>query len=194
MHAIDKAELTRTLNLLPDGGGTPGIDALTPLVYDELRDIAGHYFAKEDADHTLQPTALVHEAYMRMVDLDRIEWQGRTHFFAMGALTMRRILVDHARKRASLKRGGDLQRIPLEDRHVFSRERSVDVLAMEEALQGLENEDPRAAEIVSLRFFGGLTEVEVAKKMGLSRRAVQGEWRMAKAWLRSRLNPDSEKR
>ena len=119
-----------------------------------------------------------------MVDLDRIDWQGRTHFFALGATTMRRILVEHARRRESQKRGGGMERVSLDEGLALSKEKSVDVLAVEEALQEFEKTDPRAAKIIELRFFGGLTEVEVAENLGISRRTVQNEWRLAKAWLR----------
>jgi RNA polymerase sigma-70 factor (ECF subfamily) len=163
-------------------------DSLLPLVYTQLRDLAGRYFKGEREDHILQPTELVHEAYVRMVDLDRIEWRGRTHFYALGATTMRRILVEHARKRDRLKRGRDPERVSLEEGLALSKEKSVDVLAVEEALQELETSDPRAAKVIEMKFFGGMTEVDIAQNLGVSRRTVQNEWRLGKAWLRNFLS------
>jgi RNA polymerase sigma-70 factor (ECF subfamily) len=185
---IARAELTRTLNGLSSAPNPAAADSLLPLVYTELRDLAGRYFNGERQDHILQPTELVHEAYVRMVDLTKIEWQGRTHFYAIGATTMRRILVEQARKRDRKKRGGDPERVSLEDGLALSKEKSVDVLAVEEALQELESNDPRAAKVIEMKFFGGMTEVEIAEKLDVSRRTVQNEWRLAKAWLRKFLS------
>lgn len=156
-----------------------------PMVYEELRKIAGHYFKREDPDHTLQPTALVHEAYLKLVDTNKVEWRDRNHFFAMGAKTMRRILVNHAKSKNRLKRGGDWERVSMDEDLSLSRERTVDILLMEEALQELESWDANGAKVVELRFYGGLKEEDVAEAMGVSRRTVQREWRAAKAWLQN---------
>lgn len=163
-----------------------------PLVYDELRAVARRFLRAERAGHTLQPTALVHEAYLRLVDQSRVDWQGRTHFFAVGANVMRRILIDHMRTRSRVKRGGALRRVSLEDSVLGEKPGEVDFLAMNEALDALASLDPEQAAIVELRFFGGLTVEEVASLLGVSKRKVEGEWTHAKAWLKSRLAGTAE--
>lgn len=159
--------------------------ALLPLVYDELRRRAGSALSRERAGHTLQPTALVHEAWMRLIAQEAVSWQGRQHFYALASRMMRRVLVDHARGRLRQKRGGDQVRVELEDG--LSTSRDADVLALDDALERLAALDPRQAEIVELRFFGGLTVQEVAETLGISKRAVEAEWTMIKAWLRREL-------
>ncbi len=145
---------------------------------------------RESPNHTLQPTALVNEVYMKMVDQKRVDWRGKSHFFAIGAKVMRRILVDHARTKKRHKRGGQWQRIPLADEMRVSNRNDEDVLAIEEALEKLSQVDPRQAEIVELRFFGGLTVQEVAEVLSVSKRTIEAEWTMARAWLRRELSGD----
>jgi RNA polymerase sigma factor (TIGR02999 family) len=159
-----------------------------PRVYDELRRLAGSYLAGETVSHTLQPTALVNEAYIKLVDQTRVDWKGRTHFFAVAAQAMRRILVDHARRRSRQKRGGGHQRIEWSDQLQLCPERDDDLLALDEALTKLAQLDSRQAQIVELRFFGGLTVAEVSQLLNLSKRTVEAEWTMIKAWLRRELS------
>ena len=171
-------------------GEDPGAaNRLMPLVYDQLRELAQRYLARERADHTLQPTALVHEAYLKLVNQSRVDWNGRTHFFAIGAQMMRRILVDHARTAQRQKRGGGRQRVTLEEGLVADRQ-DEDILALNDALERLETLDTRQAKIVELRFFGGLTVAEVARELGLSKRTIENEWTMVRAWLRRELSHD----
>jgi RNA polymerase sigma factor (TIGR02999 family) len=157
-----------------------------PLVYDELRALAESYLRRERPDHTLQATALVHEAYMRLVKQEEVEWQNRAHFFAVAAQAIRRILVDHARGHQSGKRGGDRKRVRL-DEDLTVPEPDLDLLALDEALQELAHLHERQARIVELRFFGGLSLKEVAEYLGLSPRTIDGDWHMARAWLRCKL-------
>lgn len=164
--------------------------ALIAIVYDELRQRAGHLMERERVGHTLQPTALVHEAFLRLVQQDRVAWQGRAHFCAVASQVMRRILVDHARARRADKRSGAAPLVGvggLQDGH-FSPDRPADVLALDEALRRLAELDPRQAEIVAMRFFGGLSVEEVAVVLGMSKRAVEAEWTMVKAWLRKEMS------
>ena len=157
-------------------------------VYAELRALAAKYLHRERKNHTLQPTALVHEAYLKLVGQTRVEWQGRTHFFAIAARAMRQILVDHARRHRAAKRGGTRHRIALDDNLLIESNRDVDLLAMEDALSKLTKLDPRQAQMMELRFFGGLSIEEVAKVMGTSKRSVEREWTMIRAWLRRELS------
>jgi RNA polymerase sigma factor (TIGR02999 family) len=190
MSAPDSSTPTELICAARDGDRAAA-DELMPEVYNELRSLAASYLAQETVSHTLQATALVNEAYLKMVDQTRVDWQGRTHFFAVAAQSMRRILVDHARARRRKKRGGDRQRIVLDDLQL-SVQRDDDVLALDEALNVLAQRDERQARIVELRFFGGLTVAEVALVMGVSKRTVEAEWTMIKAWLRRELaNEDS---
>lgn len=169
------------------GEGKPVAGQLFELLYEPLRLLAGRFLSGEKVGHTLTPTALVHEAYLKLVDQTRVDWQGKTHFFAVGAQVMRRILVDHARARRRLKRGGNAIRLQLEEHIALSPGRDEDVLAVEEALQKLATLDPRQASVVEMRFFGGLSVVEVATVLGVSKRTVEGEWTAARAWLRREL-------
>jgi RNA polymerase sigma factor (TIGR02999 family) len=168
-------------------GDARAADKLLPLVYDEFRALARHYLAQERANHTLQPTALVHEAYMKLVDQTRVDWQGRSHFFAVAAQAMRRILVDHARSRQREKRGGGRARVILDDDVALSPQKDEDVLALDEALQRLAKLDPRQSKVVELRFFGGMSVEEVAQALGVSKRTVEGDWTFARAWLSREL-------
>jgi RNA polymerase sigma factor (TIGR02999 family) len=158
-----------------------------PLIYKDLRQHAGYLMQRERAGHTLQPTALVHEAFLRLVQQEHSDWQSRAHFFAIASQVMRRILVDHARAHRSAKRGGGADRISLAEGLGLSVTRDADVLAIDAALTRLAAVDARQAEIVSLRFFGGLSVAEVAKVLDISTRTVEAEWTMIKAWLRREL-------
>lgn len=175
------------------GGNRASADVLLSLVYDELRKIAARYLRKERSGHTLQPTALVHEAYMKLIDISDINWQDRAHFFAVAANVMRHILVDHARARLSEKRGGDSQRIELEDAISLSEEQNIDLIALDEALCELAGFDQQQCRIVELRFFGGLTVEETAHVVGISPATVKREWALAKAWLFRKLSAEARK-
>lgn len=161
-------------------------DQLTPLVYDELRRRARHYLRAERANHTLSPTALVHEVYLRLVNLDDVEWQDRTHFFALAARQMRRILVDSARARKYQKHGGGAVSVTFDDALAVA-ERQPDLVALDDALSALTARDERKARVVELRFFGGLTNEEIAAELGISTDTVTRDWQMAKLWLRREL-------
>ncbi len=162
-------------------------EALLPLVYDELRRLATSYLRRESAGHTLQPTALAHEAWMRMVDTTRVEWRDRAQFLAIAARMMRHVLVDHARAKQAEKRGGAVERVPLFDATASFGRPNLDVLAVDEALVTLARVDPRKAKVVELRFFGGLTSKEASHAMGVSETTVEDDWRFARAWLHTRL-------
>jgi len=175
-------EVTRLL-LDWTNGNKAALDQLMPLVYDELRRLADSYLRREDREHTLQPTALVHEAYMRLVNQNLPNWQGRSHFFGVAARLMRQILVDHARSHLAAKRGGGLRKVAIEDSIAFSKERSADLLALDQALTALASVDPRKCQIVELRFFGGLNAEATAEAVGVSAVTVRRELRMAETWL-----------
>ena len=164
-------------------GDEQALAELIPQIYDELRRLASFYLQSERVNHTLQTTALVHEAYLRLVDQKQVEWSNRNHFFGVAAQMMRRILVDHARKHVSLKRGGSFSRISLEEAAVFSRERPRELIAVDELLTRLASLDPQGSRIVELRFFAGLSLEETAEVTGLSSAKVRREWSAAKAWL-----------
>jgi RNA polymerase sigma-70 factor, ECF subfamily len=175
-------EVTRLL-LDWSNGDREAFDRLAPLVYDELRNLARRYMRRERLGHTLQTTALVNEAYIRLVDQNSVRWQNRAHFYAIAARMMRRILVDYARARCYDKRGGGARQVSLDDAAVFAREPAADFVAIDEALTSLAAHDLRKSEIVTLRFFGGLSIEEVAEVLAISHTTVQREWRAAKAWL-----------
>jgi RNA polymerase sigma factor (TIGR02999 family) len=168
-------------------GGRGALDELLPLVYAELKRLATRYLRRESAGHTLQPTALVHEAYLRLVDQRRVRWRNRAHFYGIAAQIMRRILVDHARARHAGKRGAGWRRVPLVDENTAAGAPDVDVLALDEALRRLSAFDGRQERIVELRYFGGLTIDETADVVGVSTATVVREWTVAKAWLRAEL-------
>lgn len=161
---------------------------LFPILYGAFHDLAGRYLAAEKPGHTFSPTALVHEAYLKLMDQSRVQWRGKTHFFAVGAQTMRRILVDHARQRQRMKRGGGRVRIELNEQVALSPQRDEDLLAVDEALDKLARLDPRQAMIVELRFYGGMNVAEVAGVLGVSKRTVESEWTAVRAWLRRELS------
>jgi RNA polymerase sigma factor (TIGR02999 family) len=169
-------------------------DDLLPLVYAELRRRAGAYLRQERADHTLQPTALVHEAFLRLIGQDRVAWQNRAHFFSVAAQMMRRILVDHARRRGRAKRPDGAFRVVFDDRIGAARPRSSTLLALDEALTDLTALDARLGHIVELRYFGGLSEREVADVLSISRATVTREWQTARTWLYRRMTSEPERR
>jgi RNA polymerase sigma-70 factor, ECF subfamily len=163
-------------------------EKLLPLVYDELRKLASGYLKNERPDHTLQATALVHEAYLRLVDWENVSWQNRSHFFAVSAQVMRHILVDHARKKKAEIHGGNLQKLALDEAISFSNSKEVDLVDLDDALLELEKLDKRQSKIVELRFFAGLTIEETAHALNISTMTVSRDWNFAKAWLFRRLN------
>jgi RNA polymerase sigma factor (TIGR02999 family) len=164
-------------------GDKAALDQLMPVVYEELRRLARGFMGRERNNHTLQTSALINEAYLKLVDQDETNWQNRAHFFAVAAQIMRHILVDHARSYGYEKRGAGAQRVSLDDAKVFSEERAGELVALDEALTDLAAVDPRKSRLVELRFFGGLNIDETAEVMDLSPTTVQREWRAAKAWL-----------
>lgn len=168
-------------------GDRDALDRLMVDVYDELKRLAHHFMRAERADHVLQTTALVNEAYLRMVDVARVSWQNRTHFFAVAAQLMRRVLVDAARERDARKRGGGLRFVPLEDAPSPEGEAVVDLVALDEALDALALIDPRKVRVVELRYFGGLDVHETAEVLGISPDTVMRDWKLAKLWLYRQL-------
>lgn len=164
-------------------GDKAALDQLMPLVYEELRRVARRFMGRERRDHTLQTSALINEAYLRLVDHETANWQNRGHFFAVAAQVMRNILIDHARSYHYEKRGGGAQKVPLDDAIIFTEERAAELVALDDALTSLAAVDPRKSQIIELRFFGGLNIDETAELIGLSPTTVQREWRAAKAWL-----------
>jgi RNA polymerase sigma factor (TIGR02999 family) len=169
-------------------GNREALEELMPLVYDELHRQAARFLSRERANHTLQTTALIHETYLKLVDQRQVNWESRTHFFAIAANLMRRILVDYARSKNREKRGGDYLILPLEEAEsVAGKEKSIDLIALDEALTRLEKIDKRQARIVELRYFGDLTLEETAKVLQISRTTVADDWAMAKAWLHREL-------
>jgi RNA polymerase sigma factor (TIGR02999 family) len=168
-------------------GDAMALNHLVPLVYDELRRVARNYLRRERQEHTLQPTALVHESFLRLLDQRRIHYENRAQFFAVAALLMRRILVNYAVRRRSASRGGGEPMLTLQDADGVSREREVDFLALDGALKSLADVDPRQSRIVELRFFAGFTMEEIAEALDVSVITVKREWRIAKAWLRNAI-------
>jgi len=160
------------------------LERLVPLVYPELRRMARRQMARENPNHTLQTSALINEAYLKLIDRQETDWQNRAHFFAVAAQVMRHILIDHARRHLYDKRGGGAQHVPLEEAEIISDERAAELLGLDEALRTLTNLDARRSQIVELKFFGGLNAEEIAEVMSISSATVQREWRAAKAWLR----------
>lgn len=170
------------------GGNMNVLDSLMPLVYEELRRQASRFLRKERANHTLQTTALIHEAYLKLIDQKSVEWQNRAHFFAISSTAMRRILVDHARERHREKRGGAAENLPLDEAlQVSSDEKSIDLIALDEALNRLEKFDARQARVVELRYFSGLSNDETAEVLGVSNATVRLDWNLAKAWLKQEI-------
>jgi RNA polymerase sigma factor (TIGR02999 family) len=181
---------TRATELLVSGrtGGGHAVEALLPLVYDELRAIAHGQLRRERADHTLGTTALVHEAYLKLIDQRQADWQDRTHFFSIAARAMRRILIDYARKHVAAKRGGGFRKVTLEEAvQLAAGERADELLAIDDALRRLASLDERQARVVEYRFFGGMTEEETAEALGVTSRTVRRDWIKAKGWLQREL-------
>ena len=164
-------------------GDRDALDRLTPLVYDELRRMAHAYVRRERDGHTLETTALVNEAYLRLINQKKMDWQSRAHFFAVVAQVMRHVLIDYARKRRYLKRGGEAQRVSLEDASMMSEGRAAELVALDEALDELAEMDRRKSRVVELRYFGGLSLEETAAALGISLMTARRDWRAAKAWL-----------
>jgi RNA polymerase sigma factor (TIGR02999 family) len=169
-------------------GRRDALDRLVPILYEDLRRLAAGYMRHESPGHSLQPTALVHEAYVRLIDQRQVHWRNRAHFFGVAAGIMRRILVDHARSRRADKRGGEWDRVTLVEDQVAGRAQEIDVLALHESLERLAAFDSRQERIVELRYFGGLTIQEVAEVVGISEATVVRDWTIAKAWLRADLS------
>ncbi|MCG3164206.1 MAG: hypothetical protein JMDDDDMK_05692 [Acidobacteria bacterium] len=173
-------------------GDQAALEKLLPLVNAELRQLARRYMRRESPGHTLQTSALVNEAYLRLIDQKQVQWQNRAHFFGIAAQLMRRILIDHARKAHYAKRGGGALKVSLDEAAAVTETRAAELLAVDEALEKLTAMDARKGRIVELRFFGGLTEEETAEVMSISTPTVQREWRAAKAWLRRMLTEGKE--
>lgn len=184
MHEM--GDVTRMLEEWKQGNPA-ALEALTPLVYAELRQLAAGYLRRERPGHTLQPTALINEAYLRLAGQGANDWQCRSHFIAIAAQHMRQILVDHARKRLAGKRGGGAAVVTLDDGMLFEENRAADLLAVDEVLQQLAEFDPRKARVVELRFFGGLERQEIADVLGVSLATVKTDYKIAMAWISSRL-------
>jgi RNA polymerase sigma factor (TIGR02999 family) len=180
-------DITQILQQWSDGDEA-AVDSLFPLVYDELRRLARSYLSKERSGHTLQPTALVHEAYMRLIDQTRTTWQSRVHFYAVAANMMRRILVNHARDRATEKRGGSAQRFSIENIEILPDQTAGDLLELDEALEKLKQIDERKCRVVDMRFFGGLNEAEIAEVLCVNEKTVRRDWQFAKLWLYRELS------
>lgn len=178
-------DITRIL-LKWSEGDSAALEQLMPLVYDELRRLAVKYLRHERANHTLQPTALVNEAYMRLVDQQKVEWQSRAQFFGLAARLMRNILVDHARSRQTAKRGGELQRVSFDSNQAAGTPQ-IEFLAVHEALERLATFDPQKSQIVELRFFGGLSIEQTAEVLKIGHATVERDWKLARAWLRREL-------
>ena len=183
MPTSSQHEVTRLLLRLTEGEST-ALEDLLPLVYAELRRLAASYLRRERVGHTLQPTALVHEAYIRLIDQTQVRWQNRAHFFGVAAQMMRRILVDHARSQQAEKRGGEFQKLSLDERiDISGEDQDLDLVALDDALNRLAEIDPQKSKIVEMRFFGGLSVEETAEVLGVSVPTVKRHWRLAKAWL-----------
>jgi RNA polymerase sigma factor (TIGR02999 family) len=186
----DDSEFTDLMNRASEGQRA-ALDRVMVLLYDDLRQLAEQHFARENPQHTLQPTALIHESFLRLIGQHKTDWAGREHFLALASTTMRRILTDHARARLKQKRGGGRRRVPLSPDQQLVLESPDDILAIHDALEKLERLDSRQAKIVEYRFFGGLTVPEVARALNVSTRTVEAEWTMIRAWLRKELGGDA---
>ena len=168
-------------------GNQAALDELYPLVYEELHRLARRYMSREKKGHTLQTTALINEAYVRLVDQKNVHWANRSHFFAISAQIMRRILIDHARRHAYAKRGGGAQQVSLEEVAIVARDSGSDLVRLDEALKSLAEMDPRRSQVVELRYFGGLNNEEIAGVLKISENTVTRDWNMARAWLYQQL-------
>ncbi len=179
-------ETTLLLNRLGRGERSAA-DSLLPLIYDELRSLAASRLKRERPDHTLQPTALVHEAYLRLVDAEHIEWRGRSEFLALAAQQIRKVLVDHARRHKTVKRGGGARKIEFNEELHGVSSGDLDMIALDEALSELARRSERQSRVVQLRFFAGMSVEQVAELLGVSARTIKGDWRAARAWLAGRM-------
>ena len=185
------SSVTELLRAWSDGDKA-ALDQLIPVVYDELRRQASRYLRRERPGHTLQTTALVNEAYLRLVDQKNVRWQNRAHFFGIAAQLMRRILVDHARTKHRAKRGGAALRVSINDAMVMTKDRDIDLVALDEALNHLAKLDPQQSKVVELRFFSGLNVEETAEVLGISPATVKRDWSVAKAWLHREISGDQQ--
>lgn len=176
------ADVTEILVELSEGDAS-ALDRLLPVLYTELRSLARRELGREHANHTLSPTSLVHEAYLKLVQLDRINWQGRAHFLGACAQSMRRVLIDYARMKKAVKRGGGAERVPLDSVVVAARERPAELIALDDALAKLEALSERQARVVECRFFAGMGVEETAEALGISTATVKRDWTLARAWL-----------
>ena len=172
-------------------GNQAALDRLMPVVYTELRQLAHRYMRRERPGHTMQTTALIHEAYLRLVDQNQVRWQHQAHFFGIAARLMRQILIEHARSRTRAKRGGGVGTISLDEAAIVSQARATELLALDDALERLATMDPRKSQVVELRFFGGLSVEEAAQVLNIAPNTVLRDWRMAKAWLRREISNES---
>lgn len=186
MQTHSPKEITRLLVAWGEGDAS-ALDQLTPLVYGELHRLAHHYMRNERPGHTLQSSALVNEAYVRLIDWKSVEWQNRAHFYGVSAQLMRRILVDFARSRDYLKRGGGVQAVPLEDANLMMADKGAEIVALDEALESLAKLDVRQSKVVELRFFLGLSIEETAETLSVSEGTVRRDWSLARAWLHREL-------
>lgn len=181
-----KHEITQLLDKWSSGNQS-ALDELYPLVYDELHCLASRYMSRERKGHTLQTTALINEAYVRLVDQRNVHWANRSHFFAISAQIMRRILIDHARSHAYAKRGGGQQKVSLDETATLQVARAAALISLDDALQSLAKIDQRRSQVVELRYFGGLSNEEIAQALGISPNTVTRDWNMARAWLYQQL-------
>jgi RNA polymerase sigma factor (TIGR02999 family) len=172
-------------------GNQAALDRLMPVVYTELRQLAHRYMRRERPGHTMQTTALIHEAYLRLVDQNQVRWQHQAHFFGIAARLMRQILIEHARSHTRAKRGGGVGTISLDEAAIVSQARATELLALDDALERLATIDPRKSQVVELRFFGGLSVEEAAQVLNIAPNTVLRDWRMAKAWLRREISHES---
>ena len=191
MAAPPLQDVTQLLRAWSDGE-QEALDRLIPLVYSELHRLAHRYMGLERSAHTLQSTALVHEAYERLINLKDMEWKNRAHFFAVSAQVMRRILVDYARSRRYSKRGGEWRQVPLNEAIAVFRDHRTDIVALDDALRALAGIDPRKSRVVEMRFFGGLSIKETAEVLNVSEETVQRDWRLAKVWLLRQLSREEQ--
>ena len=187
MRRTKQHEITQLLAEWSDGNQS-ALDELYPLVYDELHRLARRYMSRERKGHTLQATALINEAYVRLVDQKNVLWANRSHFFAISAQIMRRILIDHARRHAYAKRGGGAQQVSLDEAVAVTRDIGSELLRLDEALKTLADMDPRRSQVVELRYFGGLNNEEIAGVLHVSENTVTRDWNMARAWLYQQLS------
>jgi len=182
LRMTEKTDITRLLRNMQEGD-TAASQAIVSILYQELRAIAARCLNSERRGHTLQPTALVHEAFIKMVDQKKVDYQSRGHFMAIAAMMMRRILVNHAEKRAAAKRGGGAQRIPLDDELGADDQKHIDLIALDEAMNKLAQRDPRKAKVVEQRFFAGMEMSQIAENLGVSLATVKRDWEYARTWL-----------